>query len=101
VAFLSSRTGSISLNDTGDMELYRASKAALNSLSRSFAVKDALPVGVGVLLLHPGWVQTDMGGDDAPVTLAESVEGLRRVLLASLDDPAHRFLDYKGATIDW
>lgn len=101
IAFLSSRTGSISLNDDGDMELYRASKAALNSLTRSLAVKDALPKGVGILLIHPGWVQTDMGGSAAPLTVAESVEGICSVLRLALDRPEHRFVDYRGNTIEW
>lgn len=101
IGFLSSRTASISLNDEGDMELYRASKAALNSLSRSFAVAHALPANVGVLLLHPGWVQTDMGGSSAPVAVADSVRGLRSVIAESLDRPAHRYVDYQGDAIPW
>lgn len=100
-AFMSSRMGSIACNDDGALELYRASKTALNGLARSFAVKDALHKGIGVLLLHPGWVQTDMGGADAPVTIDESVRGLRAVLAAALDDPRHAFLDYQGQPIDW
>lgn len=101
VAFMSSRMGSVGLNDDGALELYRASKAALNSLSRSFAVKEALPAGRGVLVLHPGWVQTDMGGTDAPLTALESVSGLCDVIAAALDRPAHAFRDYRGIELNW
>jgi NAD(P)-dependent dehydrogenase (short-subunit alcohol dehydrogenase family) len=101
LAFMSSRMGSVALNETGSSELYRASKAALNSLARSFAVRDALPAGVGVLMLHPGWVQTDMGGASAPVTIADSIGGLTQVIETALDHPAHRFIDYQGEELAW
>lgn len=101
VAFMSSRTASITLNEDGDMELYRSSKAALNSLVRSFALRDALPRRIGVLLMHPGWVQTEMGGAAAPITVAESIVGLHAVILGALDRPEFSFKDYRGETLPW
>jgi NAD(P)-dependent dehydrogenase (short-subunit alcohol dehydrogenase family) len=100
VAFMSSKMGSVALNENGDWELYRASKAALNSLARGFHAKDARPRSVKVLTLHPGWVRTDMGGAAATLSVAESVKGLVDVIERhrSLD---HRFLDFAGSTLAW
>jgi NAD(P)-dependent dehydrogenase (short-subunit alcohol dehydrogenase family) len=100
VAFMSSRMGSVALNESGDWELYRASKAALNSLVRGFHARDAKPRSVKVLTLHPGWVRTDMGGAAAPLSVAESVKGLADVIEChrGLD---HQFLDYAGNAIAW
>ncbi|KFF48581.1 short-chain dehydrogenase [Gammaproteobacteria bacterium MFB021] len=101
MAFISSRMGSVALNDRGDIELYRASKAALNSLTRGFAVNEALPAGIGVLNLHPGWVKTDMGGERAPVTVAQSVQGLVAVIEESLGRSEQRFVDFEGEVLAW
>ena len=101
IVFISSVMGSVAENERGDYELYRASKAALNSLTRSFAAKDALPAGVGVQSLHPGWVATDLGGYDAPLGVADSTVGLAdRITLDALG-LEQRFVDYAGAPLAW
>jgi NAD(P)-dependent dehydrogenase (short-subunit alcohol dehydrogenase family) len=100
IAFMSSRLGSIADNTSGGFDLYRASKAALNSMARSFAVTAAKPAGVNVLCLHPGWVRTDMGGPHAPLSVDESVQGLASVLEAPRASGI-QFLDYSGAEIPW
>ncbi|MEO8307795.1 MAG: SDR family oxidoreductase [Pseudomonadota bacterium] len=100
VAFMSSRMGSVADNLSGGMDLYRASKAALNSLTRSFVATVAHDRKVAVLTLHPGWVRTDMGGGAAPLSIAESVGGLVDVL-ETPQSVKHRFLDYQGTELPW
>ncbi len=101
LAFMSSRMGSVAANTSGNGELYRASKAALNSLTRSLAAKDLTGRAVTVLTLHPGWVRTDMGGTGAELSVEESVAGLTRVLLAPRPPGGHHFLDQAGNAIPW
>ena len=75
MAFLSSRMGSIADNGSGGSYLYRSAKAGLNAAVRSLAI-DLKDDGIPILLLHPGWVQTDMGGANAPLQIADSVRGM-------------------------
>ncbi|KPF75817.1 hypothetical protein IP88_06905 [alpha proteobacterium AAP81b] len=99
LAFMSSRLGSVSLNTEGGYDLYRASKAALNTLTRSLAVRlKGRPVSL--LTLHPGWVRTDMGGPNATLSVEESVAGLVKVLDANRT-PGHRFVQYDGQELAW
>ena len=100
VAFMSSRMGSVADNRTGGFDLYRASKAALNSLTRGFASAQVGERPITVLTLHPGWVRTDMGGSAAPVSVADSVRGLADVLEAR-HTARHSFLDYQGTELPW
>lgn len=72
ITVISSRMGSISDNTSGRSYAYRSSKTALNAVMRSFAI-DTQAIGIKVLLLHPGWVQTRMGGEKALVSPGESV----------------------------
>lgn len=99
IGFMSSRMGSVADNTSGGLELYRASKAALNSLTRGlYAERGAT---ASILTLHPGWVRTDMGGADAPLDVETSTKGLAEVIEANLGNPGHHFLDYAGDTIPW
>lgn len=99
VAFMSSVLGSIAENTSGGFDLYRASKVALNMLAHGFAI-GARERGIATLSLHPGWVRTDMGGPQAPLSIEESVRGLANVL-ESTHEAKHRFLDYTGREIPW
>lgn len=100
IAFMSSDLGSITRTTDGYIPLYRASKAALNSLIRSFAAE----LGgrrVTVLAIHPGWVRTDMGGQHAPVGIAESVNGVVNVLETRAGTLRPGFVDYTGRELAW
>jgi NAD(P)-dependent dehydrogenase (short-subunit alcohol dehydrogenase family) len=100
VAFMTSILGSVAGRTHGHYELYSASKAALNSLTRGFAHHDLADRNIGVINVHPGWVKTDMGGDGADIDVATSVAGIADMLAANRG-PGHRYLDYKGDTLPW
>ena len=100
LAFMSSILGSVALNDSGGWESYRASKAALNTLARSFALRHRAD-GFGVLLMHPGWVRTDMGGANADIDVETSVAGMVEVIDARLGKAGCVYLDYRGETLAW
>ena len=96
---LSSQMGSIGARRAGQGWLYRASKAALNSVLKDCAL--ALQDRALCVAFHPGWVQTDMGGVEAPLTPATSAADLRRQLAGLL--PAHNgaFLNHDGSALPW
>ncbi len=98
VVFMTSILGSIASNAGGGMELYRASKAALNMLASCYALRHkARPV----LLLHPGWVRTAMGGANAPVDVPTSVRGLADVIARQDGKAGVAYLDYQGNKLPW
>jgi len=99
LAFTSSIMGSVSLN-TGGHELYRASKAALNSLTRGLW-SEVKGRGITLLTLHPGWVRTDMGGPSAPVGVEESARGLVAMIERERGKHHHAFIDFTGAELAW
>ena len=100
VAFMSSVMGSITENTGGNHELYRASKAALNSFTRGLwaTIGDR---NLTVLSIHPGWVRTDMGGEAAALSVEESVAGIVDVVEREAGSHRHAFLDYQGREIGW
>lgn len=100
LALMSSVLGSVSLNDSGGWETYRASKAALNTLARSFEIRHRAE-NLSVLILHPGWVRTEMGGAEADIDVATSVTGLADVITDRLGRPGAYYVDYTGKTLPW
>jgi NAD(P)-dependent dehydrogenase (short-subunit alcohol dehydrogenase family) len=100
IGAMSSGQGSISNNTTGMRELYRGSKAALNMFMRSFAVRQS-DTARAFVLMAPGWIQTSLGGPDAPFTIEESVPNLVDVLLAKRERPGLEYLDRFGRTVPW
>ena len=99
IAFMSSRMGSVALTTQDNKSMYRASKAALNSLTRAFVSR--LPTPRPVLTLHPGWVATDMGGPGADLDVATSVRGLVDVIEAHRNASGSLFLDHAGQELAW
>ncbi len=100
VVQITSKMGSIADNTSGGGYVYRSSKAALNMANKSLAL-DLVPQGITCVVLHPGWVVTDMGGPSAPLQPAESVGGMRKVIARLTTADAGRFFDYAGAEIPW
>jgi NAD(P)-dependent dehydrogenase (short-subunit alcohol dehydrogenase family) len=100
MAAMSSGQGSISRNDRGDFEVYRASKSALNQLMRSYAARHRGEPRT-LLLIAPGWVQTGLGGPGARMTVEESVTGVIDTIEADHAIGGLRFVDYTNQTIPW
>ena len=100
VAFMSSGLGSVADKTDSYSELYSASKAALNSLSRSLSASLGRRQ-VTVLAVAPGWVRTDMGGRGASLSVEESVRGIVDVLESRAGTGRHGFVDYRGREVEW
>ena len=100
IGVMSSGQGSIGNNETGQRELYRGTKAALNMFMRSFAARQA-GTPRAMALMAPGWVQTALGGPDARLTIDESIPSLVNVLLEKQGRPGLEYLDYLGRTVPW
>ena len=99
LAVLSSRMGSIGARSASTGWLYRASKAALNSVLKDAALH--LAGRATCVALHPGWVQTAIGGAEAPLTPARSVADMRRTLAALVPAQSGSFLNHDGSAIAW
>ena len=99
LAFMSSLMGSVA-DSSGGYELYRGSKAALNMLAKGIAEQNARARAIEVLSLHPGWVQTDMGGPNATLTVEQSVAGLADVI-ENAGSGGYRFVDYTGKILPY
>jgi NAD(P)-dependent dehydrogenase (short-subunit alcohol dehydrogenase family) len=100
LAFMSSWLGSVACPDGAEMALYKASKAALNSMTNTFVTQLSEPRPT-VLSMHPGWVKTAMGGDSAPLDVETSTRGLVEQLEAYAGKGGHHFIDYQGVVIAW
>jgi len=98
VAFMSSRLGSIELNDYGSWETYRLSKAALNMGARSFFHRHPEHA---VLSIAPGWVRTDMGGPSATFDVETSCRNVANAIGKHAGKPGSRSVNYDGTELPW
>lgn len=98
--YVTSKMGSIDDNKGGGSYVYRSSKAALNAVVKSIAV-DLSSEGFSTAVLHPGWVQTDMGGPNALIDTQTSVSGMIGVIDGLSRDQSGSFFNYDGSIIPW
>ena len=100
IGIMSSGQGSVSNNTNGGYEVYRASKAALNTLMRSFAARRADDPRT-LLLMAPGWVRTELGGPEARLGIEESIPNLANTIDAQAGRGGLQYLDYLGRELPW
>ncbi len=100
IVSITSRMGSIDSNRDGGGYSYRSSKAALNAAMKSLSI-DLASREITVVVFHPGWVRTDMGGRSASLSAKKSVEEMRAVIDRLTLSDSGRFLNYDGTEIPW
>lgn len=100
VVTLSSKMGSLDDNTSGGSYIYRTSKAAANMVMKSLSI-DLKPYGIAVATLHPGWVQTDMGGPNGLINTQSSVAGLRKVIANLSLNTTGKFIAFDDKEIAW
>ena len=100
IGVMSSGQGSVANNTRGGHEVYRGSKAALNTFVRSWAARRT-DTPRPVVLMAPGWVRTGLGGEGARLTIEESIPGVVATLDSLADAPGVHYVDYLGRTVPW
>lgn len=100
VASMSSKMASIADNGSGGSYAYRSTKTALNTVMVNVA-HDLKPAAITALILHPGWVRTDMGGPNGELSIAESATALRKILTNASIRDSGKFFDIDGSIIPW
>ncbi len=100
LVIVSSRLGSIGGRENGKFTVYRASKAAVNSVMKDAALTYG-PQGATCVAMHPGWVRTDMGGAGADLDVADSARGIRKTIDGLSHDDNGCFFNYDGAVMRW
>ena len=100
IIFISSQMGSIDDNYSGRFYFYRSSKSALNSAAKSLAI-DLKDKNISVLMLHPGWVKTDMGGESAKLEIPDSIQRMIQVISDLNLETSGSFVNYEGNKLEW
>lgn len=100
IGIMSSGQGSVANNERGGHEVYRGSKAALNTFMRSYAARHAGEPRT-LVLMAPGWVRTELGGANARLEIDESIPNVVKTLDALRGSPGLHYVDYLGRTVPW
>ena len=100
IGVMSSGQGSVANNSKGGHEVYRGSKAALNTYMRSYAARHAGEPRA-LVLMAPGWIRTELGGPNAPFGIEETIPKVVAMLLAQRGTPGLQYLDREGKTVAW
>ena len=100
IVTVTSRMGSIEDNSSGGSYAYRSSKAGVNAAMKSFSI-DLAPRGITCVVVHPGWVRTDMGGAGGKLTPAESVKSLRSLIESLRKKDSGKFFNYDAQPLPW
>ena len=100
VVTVTSRMGSIGDMMAGGYYAYRATKAAVNASMRALSI-DVAARNVTSVVIHPGWVRTDMGGKEAPLSPKDSVTAMRKTIAGVTLSDTGRFFNYDGESLPW
>ncbi len=100
VVMISSGMGSLELNKSGGSYAYRMSKAAMNMAARTLAM-ELLSRGIVTVTMHPGWVQTDMGGKNAPIMPEQSARGILQVIDSLTTEDNGEYIQWDGKRLPW
>lgn len=100
VVNITSLMGSLKDNSSGRAWSYRISKAALNMATRNMA-HELASRGITAVAMHPGWVKTDMGGPNAPLSIPDAVTSMVATIRGLGEDDGGRFIDREGHDLPW
>ncbi len=100
IGIMSSGQGSISNNNSGGHEVYRGTKVALNMYMRSYAARHAEEPRA-LVLMAPGWIRTELGGPNAPLSMDEAIPKIMNALLAQQGKPGLHYVDREGRPVPW
>ncbi len=100
IVTITSKMGSIADNRGGGSYIYRSSKAGVNIVMKSLSI-DLSPQQITTVLLHPGWVKTDMGGPNGLISTEQSVTGMRRVISNLTFEDSGKFYAFDGQIVPW
>jgi len=100
IVTISSMLGSMSMNTSGGLYAYRASKAGVNAIMKSMSI-DLASRGIIAIAQHPGWVRTDMGGKGADIDVQTSVSGMKKVIDGLNPADSGKLLSFDGTEMAW